>query len=436
MTSPFPTSFPGMGQVIQDPGTGAALASGIAQVLAQQQLQRENEFRQQQLAAQIAQQQALAQYYQGTIGVQQQEQERLRAKDAAAQQAAAQIGRAQQATLGVGQPMGAGGMLPSSSTQPPAGQGIAPSMGAGQPGVFQDVLQGGAQTLAPAYGQIFQGVSPENMPAAVEAVGKAKELTAQPEGPELPTAAKEFEFMRHLSQVDPSGQAAKFFYDNWVKKQPGVVVNVGDKGETAFSVETAKLAAQRAGEVKKGAFDAAGSMPSMMEAYKLVPRAATGFGANQLVALARIAGQAGYKPGKDLAADTQTMVKLLRDQTLAYLQTRALGSGTAVSDKDREFMERQSAADPTMEPTAIKRIIRINMGLALERMISAKMELQQNLQTYPETATRTQSDINLIDKKLQPIWNEYWKMLSKEQKEEAEARVDVTGTADMLLPAR
>ena len=43
MTSPFPTQF--NNQVIQDPGTGGAIAGALAQVLAARQQQMENEFR-------------------------------------------------------------------------------------------------------------------------------------------------------------------------------------------------------------------------------------------------------------------------------------------------------------------------------------------------------------------------------------------------------
>jgi hypothetical protein len=241
------------------------------------------------------------------------------------------------------------------------------------------------------------------------------------------------QFLQHLQQSDPSGASAKFFYDNWVKKQPGVVVNTGDKVETAFGVETGKLDAARNAETFKDVSNAAGSIPSMVEAYKMVPRSATGWGAYQVAGVARIVGKLGYKPGKDLAADTQVMVKLLRDGVIAQLQTRALGSGTAVSDPDRVFMERQSAADITLEPTTIKKIIRINMGLALEKMISTKLEYQQQMATYPQAAQQIQGKIDMIDRKMAQPWTDYWKMISKEQEMESGSTGDVVNS---LFPAR
>jgi hypothetical protein len=96
-------------------------------------------------------------------------------------------------------------------------------------------------------------------------------------------------------------------------------------------------------------------------------------------------------------------------------------------------MERQSAADITLEPTTIKKIIRINMGLALEKMISTKLEYQQQMATYPQAAQQIQGKIDMIDRKMAQPWTDYWKMISKEQEMESGSTGDVVNS---LFPAR
>lgn len=416
MTNPF--SFQN-GGVVQGPGTGGAIAQGLAGVLSQIQQQRENQFRMQELQRQQQAQAAQEQYYQQQVAIQQQAETRLGAEQQAQIGARRQVGGAMRAAMTPPTQLTPNPTPSSAVTQLP-GPGI-PTMG-----IFGEVLQGGAKAVSP-----YVGVSDENLPAAVDAV-----RSLQPKPDELPTSGKEFQFMQHLSQVDPSGGAAKFFYDNWVKKQPGVVVNTGDKVENAFGVEMAKSDVAAQGEATKAATQAASSFPSMVEAYGLIDRSLTGFGSKQVLALARAAGAVGFKPGKDIAADTQTLSKLLRDGVIAQLQTRALGSGTAVSDADRNYMEQIQGADLTQEPGAIKRIIRINVGLGIEKMVTAKMLLEQQMQDHPESAGVLKGKISLIEKQMAPIWNQYKKMLAKETEQAAEAQMKAGPEGDKFFPAR
>jgi hypothetical protein len=419
MTNPFAVN---PGGVVQGIGPGPVMGQGIADVLAQMQIGKENQFRQQELQNQMMQQQALQQYYQAQA---QAEQQRIAADAQEAlyvREGQRQRGQAVQNYM-TGQP---GVVQPGQTTMPQQDSG----------NIFRDLTAGGSAAIGgqQGYDRLFNGVAPEHVPDALGDLQNAQKLMAQPAGPELPTSAKEMQFIQSLV-ASGNTAGAQFFYDNWVKKQPGVVVNnIPGKVETAFGVKTGELDATRNAEIFKDVANASASIPAMTEAYKYVDRAFTGFGANQLVGLARAAGATGFKPVGDKVADTQTMLKLLREQTLAYLQTRALGSGTAISDKDREFMERQSAADITMEPLAIKRIIRINMGVALEKMISTKIELQQQMQTYPEPTSQRQiqGKIDMIDRKLADPWTQYWKIYSQEQKNET----DPNAIMNSLFPTR
>lgn len=437
---PFPTQFGG--GAIMDPGLGATLASSVAQVLSAQQQQRENQFRQQQLAQVAQQQQALQAYYEGQVSIQSREQTAREGELSAKRMAMAQVGSAQARAMGLGGPpvqQTSPGQAPvgNETVNPNAGN-MTQGMGgiAGQePGPFQQVLSGGANALGgaasgeQALSSIFTGVAPENMPDAVAAV-----QAVQPKPPELPVSAKEFQFMQHLNSLDPA--AAQFFYENWVKKQPGVVVNTGDKVETAYGTEMAKSDVQAQAKMVDESKTAAASFPAMAEAYKLVDKSFTGFGANAILGLSRAANATGFKPTGDKVADTQTMVKLLRDGVIAQLQTRALGSGTAVSDADRVFMERQAGADITVDPTTIKRIIRINVGTAIERMVTVKKELEQAKIDHPESARILDGKIKMIESRMKPIWDQYQNMLGDEAKMDATTRMQAGSSGDQLFPAR
>jgi hypothetical protein len=417
MTNPFQVS---PGGVVQGIGPGPIMGQGIADVLAQMQIGKENQFRQQELQNQMMQQQALAEYYRAQAEAEQQRIAAEAQENLYKREGLAQRGRAVQNYM-QGQP---GVVQPGQSTTPQDSGNI-----------FRDLTAGGSAAIGgqQGYDQLFNGVSPENVPDALGDLKDAKAVMAPPAAPELPTSAKEMQFLQHLQQADPSGASAKFFYDNWVKKQPGVVVNnLTGQQETEHGKKTSENIANRSAELYKDANNAAASMPSMMEAYKLVPRTPAGFGANQAVFMHRVLGRLGIQVSKEAAADSQTMIKLLRDQTLKLLETRALGSGTAVSEKDREFMERQSAADLSLEPDAIRRIIRINMGAALERMISTRLELQQEQRDFPATKG-IQGRIDMINRKLEPVLSEYWKMRAEEDKREAQLKMDILPQARSMF---
>jgi hypothetical protein len=178
--------------------------------------------------------------------------------------------------------------------------------------------------------------------------------------------------------------------------------------------------------------------PLLDEAYKLVApgRAFSGFGANTLLNLARVAGAAGFQPSKDRVADTQTMLKLLREQTLVYLRSRDLGSGTAVSDGDRLFMERQSGADPSLDAATIKRTVRINIGSQLMKSQEAIADLRDQALAYPANATQLNRKAEALDRKLAPIRARYYQMLQAEDVSEQDLRQRAGQVPGIQLPGQ
>jgi hypothetical protein len=426
MSNPFAVN---PGGVIQDPGTGSAIAGGIASVLAAQQAQQEQQYRLQQLALQQQQQAALAQYYQGQVANQQAEQQRLTTRDQAEQRARAQAGGAMQRAVGMGQP--------SMATQQTS---MAPGAMPGQPvagNPLQEALEGGAAATGGAQGlsAIFGNVDPENMGAAVEGVQQVQQLAPKPEA--LPTSAQEMEYLKRLASRDPA--QAKLYYDTFLApKGPQTVINnVSGEGETEFSKQLAKSQVEMLSKGENEARQAASSFPQIDQAYKLVDKAFTGFGANAVLNLARAANVAlpdGYKVGADKVRDSQLVVKLLRDQTLSYLQTRALGSGTAVSDKDREFMERQSGADLALEGSSIKRIIRINVGTALMRTTEAIQDLRDQAIAYPKNAQQLNAKAANLQRKHDVMWKRYSEMLQDEEAGTSNLRNKLNKIPGLQLP--
>jgi hypothetical protein len=409
MTVPaFPTQFGG--GAIMDPGAGAALAGSVAQVLAAQQQQRENEFRMQQLAQAQAQQEALAQYYQGTIGVQQQQEQRLMAEAQAQARGKAQVGNAQLAALGIGQPS-------ASTTR----------------GVFQETLQSGAQAVAPAMQSIFGGVSPENVPDAVKGVQEAQAL--QPKAPELPTAAQEFIFAAGLN---PDMQ--KMFIENWVnpKKDPTTIVNVGGE-PTPFSKKYDESRAEGAVAASTAANEAFRSLPIIDEAYQTLTKGKvlTGLFSKPSLQVARMAAAMGVPDAQIRAADTQTMLKLTGEMTFVYLRSRDLGSGTAVSDGDREFVFGLSGRDLSQDKLALTRTLRINYGAALMKQADALAQLKTEAVNFPERSAQIGRDVTQIERKHEAGWTTYARMLKQEGHSDDEIRTKLitagVRTADQIM---
>lgn len=448
----FPTQFGG--GTIMDPGIGGSIASALANVLAARQQQVENEHREQQLATQQQQAEALGAYYEGTLGIQNRQEDRLGATAESERRARAQVGGAVRRAIG-GRPAVPPGMPTTSAGAPTrqlgnqtqAGAGLitqafgapTPSMGtdtSSSAGIFEQLLTGAADSLDPYMrSAVFGGVSDENLPAAVEAVRAAQ--PKPPEAPELGTSSKEFEYYQRLLRTDP--ERAAMFKTFYLDPKPGTqITNIQGQGESEFSKKWAEAQVKVLTQGEENARGAIQMTPLLDEAYRLVApgKAFTGYGANTLLNLARVSGAVGFQPGKDRAADTQTMLKLLREQTLVYLRSRDLGSGTAVSDGDRLFMERQSGADPTLDAATIKRTVRINIGSQLMKAQEAVADLRDQALAYPANATQLNRKAEALERKLAPIRHRYAQMLEAEDASEQDIRSRAGSVPGIKMPGQ
>lgn len=206
--------------------------------------------------------------------------------------------------------------------------------------------------------------------------------------------------------------------------------------------EHAKAIAGVAGDLYKTALTDAQSalrlMPSITGARGLVDKSFTGLGANAKLNAARLLNFF-KRPGDDLVisndpvTDTQTLKRLAQENTLAFLGTRALGSGTAVSDKDREYMQSLSGENITLEPSALKRIFRINYGAQIMKVQDAVNELRQQAIDYPDDAAQLTRRAAALEANLRSKWVEYGAMLQEEKKAESSRVSQNAAQADQYL---
>lgn len=418
MTNPFAVQ---PGKTIQDPqgGVGGSIASGIAGVLAQMQLQRENEMKQQQLATDQAQQRAIQQYHEAQVAQQQATEARLQATAQATLAGQQQVGGAVRASLAP----------PTQPAAPPAvPQATLDTRNAdAQSGVFTDFLREGANAVAPGgqLSSVFGGVADENMEAAAKAV-----QGLQPKPEELPTNPKEFLFVQKLMQVDPSGEAAKFFMDNWVRKGPLATATATAGGDklSPYTDATQKAGGAQLVDLESKARTAGTGLASLTTSHGTVDKAFTGLAANPKLFLARAAATLGIDAAKTKVEDTQTLWRLTGEQVMLYMAGRNLGSGTAISDSDREYYARLAGQDFRNEAKAIKFTIRMNYRGNLAQMQDALNELHNAATDHgaedPSYARREKA----LRQRYEKGWVGYAQMLRKEGKDDAEIRESAEGS--------
>ena len=415
MTSPFPTQFNQGAQF--NPGMNGT----IADVLAQMQVQQESQRRNQELQNSIAHQRALQAYYEAQARAQAEEQARLAGESLLAQAGQREVGGAVRSYLQGGQP---GVFSPTSaSTQPGIGQG----------NIFRDIVGGAGQALSGADPSIYGKVSDQNMLPAVKAVQEAQAL--RPKAPELPNAGKEFMFAQELAKIDP--KLSKFFVENWVNppKGPGTVVNVGGE-PTPYSKEYDASKAKGTTAAAVEGTKAWRAMPVVGEAYSLLTKGnvITGLFQKPSLAVSRMAAAMGVESEKLRTADTQTRLKLTGENVFTYLASRDLGSGTAVSDGDREFAFSLAGRDLTQDKLALRRTLRINFGTLLMKQQQAMDELRNDALNYPERARQIGRDSALIQKQYETGWKQYAGMLVDEGSTPDEIRVKLANTG-LSIPA-
>lgn len=272
-----------------------------------------------------------------------------------------------------------------------------------------DVTKAGSaflQTLPPNVRAALANAPPGTVPGLVKPLQEA--------GVVAPTPISEGEFAHYQELVKTDPAAAAKYYE-LIRKPPGAVVNVDTKGRTAYSEARGKGLAE--GDIKAG--DTANqnftALASNFNAMNLVDKAYTGAGAQLKLDAARVLKALGRQPTNNLIENTQELIRYGQSGTVALLGTRALGSGTAVSDADRQYMRQVSGEDITRDPAALKKIFRINSGAEVMQIEETINQLRQRSQAYPEEAVSLNADAKTLENRLRPMLQRYTNMLIQEE---------------------
>lgn len=162
--------------------------------------------------------------------------------------------------------------------------------------------------------------------------------------------------------------------------KPGVTVNnnIGDKGFIELSKGMSKeLLAQR-----QGAMDAAASLRTNEEAVNLLNSGAiTGTGAEFLISAGKLLQRAGITSFDDPIANTEAFQAAMAQNVGRII--KLFGSGTGLSDADREYAQKAAAGQITLSEQSLRRIIDIN-DRASRNVITRYNALADQVQSRPE----------------------------------------------------
>lgn len=129
--------------------------------------------------------------------------------------------------------------------------------------------------------------------------------------------------------------------------------------EKAFEQELGKGQAKALIEGRKGADDAAEIINTVNLGRKILKDGmVTGFGANAIVSVGQALKQAGIDFGGDATANAQAYSANMAQNVGKLI--KQFGSGTGLSDADREYAIRMAGGQITLDKSAIEKILNIN----------------------------------------------------------------------------
>lgn len=443
------------------------IALGIGGILAQMQRAKENAFRQKELETQASQQQALQRYYEGLIQAEQDKAAYERGQTGAIGAGVQQMygGALPPGQQQVSPPQGGGpitpqrgnmtqtmqggmtappppmapqrgqqtqgmpamapqaappqrgnmtaGMTPPAPPMPPL-PGGPPTLDTQNDGVTKQIDNEASRFLSPdgtdhSIQRIINGMPASAVPGFVDELGKLREL----QKPLEPTPEEQRNFAFYESLPEPFKTE---FYEKFIKKTPGVQISLGDKVAEAGAKKYQEGEAENLIAMQKEVRTEFSGLSGIKQSHRLVAndKAVTGFGANQRLWLARMAASAGMDYATAKVMSTQELLKYTGDKVLGYLRGRDLGSGNAVSDKDRDFMRDLAGQNITLTREALMKIFRINMGTSLfkaqEYIREARLFGARNASEGPDIERR----IKEVEQRMAGEVKDYTMMLAEE----------------------
>lgn len=106
----------------------------------------------------------------------------------------------------------------------------------------------------------------------------------------------------------------------------------------------------------------------------------SGAWANEKLKLARIAAAMGY-PNPEEITNTQTFTSLMGKRVAAGV--KAFGSGTSITNQDREYVNKMEGGDITLDETSIRRLLDINDKIGRETIKKHNADLDRVIKSQP-----------------------------------------------------
>jgi hypothetical protein len=106
--------------------------------------------------------------------------------------------------------------------------------------------------------------------------------------------------------------------------------------------------------------------------------------AEQRLKLARIAEQIGYPIAPEQITSTQTFMALMGKRVAAGV--KAFGSGTSITNQDREYVNKMEGGDISLDETSIRRILDINDKIGRETIKQHNSNLDRVIKASPNAA--------------------------------------------------
>jgi hypothetical protein len=245
--------------------------------------------------------------------------------------------------------------------------GILKVFGIEPPEGSEGVTLGQAKYAAPV-AQLFQKESPEYK--EMTTTEKPSILTTKGKGAgtvkELPMGRKPDKEaygelftdgkgnFQHFSKSEPA-PAGWRPYEKPPSTKVDVRVDVGQKGMTKLAEEQGKEIVQE----RKAVEDAALAIQNLQGAKALLKKnMITGYGAETVLNIGRGLHQMGIRLADDPVSNTQAYQAIMAKETGRII--KMFGSGTGLSDADREYAEKAAAGKITLTRESLKKIVDIN----------------------------------------------------------------------------
>jgi hypothetical protein len=167
---------------------------------------------------------------------------------------------------------------------------------------------------------------------------------------------------------------------NNMKPPSSVTVNntIGTKGMVEVSKEMGNQIVKERPEIEKAAL----SYKDLVAAEKLLNSPmVTGKGAEWILGAGKVLQQIGFNEGKTAIENTEAYAALMGKQVGQII--KQFGSGTGLSDADREYAEKIAAGKITLEKGSMKKIMAINKK-AYTNIIRQYNEKAKQIKSRPD----------------------------------------------------